>query len=161
MTKSQIFNTAWTLAKLAASRFGNKASQYFSESLKVVYASKGKAAVFSSRKYGCYNDVIVMNSNESAFSSFRTNDRGNGVVEVMQVTNGNMAVIDSIVDRANAAPVVTARKNSGRRYLELLSIAQRDNLSHGKSWYCGEREIETMGMNPMHEGELVCYVYAN
>lgn len=54
-----------------------------------------------------------------------------------------------------------AQDNRGSRYLELLVVAERDGLNHGKSWYCGEREIETMGMNPMHEGELVCYVYAN
>ncbi|EBV8483672.1 hypothetical protein HT95_002350 [Salmonella enterica subsp. enterica serovar Ago] len=63
--------------------------------------------------------------------------------------------------RSNTSTFTQVRPNRGVRYLELLSIAERDGLSHGKSWYCGEREIETMGMNPMHEGELVCYVYAN
>ncbi|ECB1778536.1 hypothetical protein EU837_01995 [Salmonella enterica subsp. enterica serovar Kibi] len=54
-----------------------------------------------------------------------------------------------------------AKSKPGNRYLELLSIAERDGLNHGKSWCCGDREIETMGMNPMHDGELVCYVYSN
>lgn len=53
------------------------------------------------------------------------------------------------------------KSSKGRRYLELLAVAERDGLNHGASWYCGDREIEVMGMNPMHEGELVCYVYAN
>lgn len=161
MTKSQIFNTAWTLAKLAASRAGEKSAQYFSESLKIVYASKGKAVIFTTQKYGCYTTVTVMNTTEHAFSSFRTSDLGNGVIEVMQVLHRELSSIDAIIDRANTCPVAAPRKSAGRRYLELLSVAKRDGLNHGQSWYCGDREIETMGMNPMHEGELVCYVYAN
>lgn len=71
------------------------------------------------------------------------------------------AAEDEFEAARKSAAAAKSCKSAKSRYLELLSIAQRDNLNHGKSWYCGEREIETMGMNPMHEGELVCYVYAN
>ena len=41
MTKSQIFKTAWALAKQGASKFGGTSKDYFSASLKLAYnASK-------------------------------------------------------------------------------------------------------------------------
>ncbi|MBA3175180.1 hypothetical protein CBX59_001855 [Salmonella enterica] len=42
----------------------------------------------------------------------------------------------------------------GQRYLELLEIAERDGLSHGKSWIQNE-------MSMYHGGQAVCYVYPN
>ncbi len=57
---------------------------------------------------------------------------------------------------APSAPVVA----SARR-IELLAVATRDGLSHGKSWVCGARQVETGDAQPWMEGEMVCYVYAD
>lgn len=38
MSKSAIFKQAWALAAMGAVRFGGKKSEYFAESLKIVYA---------------------------------------------------------------------------------------------------------------------------
>ncbi|EHM5168391.1 hypothetical protein V5K95_001604 [Salmonella enterica] len=52
------------------------------------------------------------------------------------------------------AKIKASYLRSGRRYLELLEIAERDGLNHGKSWVQNE-----MAMN--FGGQVVCYVYAN
>lgn len=57
----------------------------------------------------------------------------------------------------NNRPALTGY--SSRRIMP-LSVAQRDGLNHGRSWYCGERDIETKGAMPEWEGDLICYVYA-
>jgi len=49
-------------------------------------------------------------------------------------------------------------KPKGRR-LELLSIAERDGLSHGASWFCTEYHVDAKGAKPEWEGEMICYVY--
>ncbi|HHJ4223892.1 TPA: hypothetical protein ACQJLA_005746 [Raoultella ornithinolytica] len=54
----------------------------------------------------------------------------------------------------------TANKKSGR-YVELLAVAERDGLNHGRSWALNSDTCSVYGINPMHEGELVCYVYSN
>lgn len=55
---------------------------------------------------------------------------------------------------------MNSNKKSGR-YVELLAVAERDGLSHGRSWRLNSDTCSVHAINPMHEGELVCYVYAN
>ncbi|HCT7944866.1 TPA: hypothetical protein OT890_003620 [Raoultella ornithinolytica] len=54
----------------------------------------------------------------------------------------------------------TANKKSGR-YVELLAVAESNGLNHGRSWRLNSDTCSVYGINPMHEGELVCYVYSN
>lgn len=62
---------------------------------------------------------------------------------------------------AKAKSAVKAKSSSRGRYIELLSIADRDGLNHGRSWYLNSDTCAAYGFHPMHEGELVCYVYSN
>lgn len=54
-----------------------------------------------------------------------------------------------------------AKTSPRGRYVELLSVAERDGLNHGRSWYLNSDTCSVYGFNPMHEGELICYVYSN
>lgn len=47
------------------------------------------------------------------------------------------------------------------RYVELLSVAEKNKLNHGRAWYCSEYDIQCRGIHPSYEGESICYVYAN
>ncbi|AMZ07111.1 hypothetical protein BA000_23415 [Salmonella enterica subsp. enterica serovar Anatum] len=65
-------------------------------------------------------------------------------------------------DEAKSAMVkakTAAKKTS--RYVELLSVAENNGLNDGRAWLCGDYDIECRGINPMFEGESICYVYAN
>lgn len=64
------------------------------------------------------------------------------------------------VERAGAMNTRPARIAYNSRRIMPLSVAQRDGLNHGRSWYCGERDIEAKGAMPEWEGDLICYVYA-
>lgn len=41
MTKSQIFTTAWVIAKQGAAKFGGSSKEYFAEALKLAYKLRG------------------------------------------------------------------------------------------------------------------------
>lgn len=62
-----------------------------------------------------------------------------------------------------AAKIEAPAKNSTskKRYVELLSVAVRDGLNHGRSWALNSDTCSACGFNPMNEGDLVCYVYSN
>jgi hypothetical protein len=66
---------------------------------------------------------------------------------------------NTIADPAISEQKFTVKKQT--RYLTTLAIAERDGLNHGQPWVCSERDIETKGVNPTHEGEMICYVYSN
>lgn len=51
-----------------------------------------------------------------------------------------------------------ASKNGGR-YIELLSVAERNGLNFGMDWVCTSKDVDEKGANPEFEGERVCYVY--
>ena len=80
--------------------------------------------------------------------------------------SGSKSDINKIREAVEAQNIKPSRpeKNSAisgqPRYLTLLSAAESNGLNHGKSWVCGEKEIETMGASPEWEGMQVCYVYA-
>jgi hypothetical protein len=76
-------------------------------------------------------------------------------------THAEHAGRQQTIAAANVQPVVAAVAAKSARTITLLAVAQRDGLNHGKSWTCGEREIETMGACPSWDGMQVCYVYAN
>lgn len=54
-----------------------------------------------------------------------------------------------------------AESSSRGRYVELLAVAERDGLNHGRSWHLNSDTCSVYGFSPMHEGELICYVYSN
>ena len=54
---------------------------------------------------------------------------------------------------------VAAKTEYSSRKIVTLEYAQLRGLSHGKSWYCSERDIELKGACPSFEGQLICYAY--
>ncbi len=98
----------------------------------------------------------------SAFDRWRVIEHDDGSLELRQVLWPEVRQIIEMVDRMNKASKTLNRESSkpSARRIELLSVAERDGLNHGRAWYCSDRDIETKGINPMHEGELICYVYS-
>lgn len=45
------------------------------------------------------------------------------------------------------------------RYIELLSVAEKSRLNHGKAWIADWYNIDSKSINPSWEGEEICYVY--
>lgn len=77
-----------------------------------------------------------------------------------------IAKISELVEKAAknviiSKPAAQAKKPATGRYVELLEVAEREGLNHGKAWICGERDIETKGAHPAWESEMICYVYAS
>lgn len=164
MTKSQLFITAWSISRTAAAQFGGSVKSYFTESLKMAYASADKMTVTWTKapQSSCYYTVTITNGAKHAelFSKFRLSIKA-GNIEIWQVRRVELAEIQSLVNGLNNPVEKKQPAARGGRYVELLTVAQAKSLNHGKSWRCSEREIECHGINPMHEGELVCYVYNN
>lgn len=76
-------------------------------------------------------------------------------------------IIDAVAEAAEQArkaeiakAATTRATRTGGRYVELARVARDNNLNHGKTWWCGEVDIETKGAMPEWEGDLICYVYA-
>lgn len=55
---------------------------------------------------------------------------------------------------------VSTKKASAGRYVELLSVAIKNDLNHGASWYASGKDIDTKQLHPSWENEEICYVYA-
>ena len=72
-----------------------------------------------------------------------------------------LARVRQIIADYNAKPITspTAVKPTGR-YVELVSVADRKCLNHGKSWRASGYDVDANGIAPQHEGEMICYVYA-
>ena len=56
-------------------------------------------------------------------------------------------------------PVKSASSNTVSRKIVTLDYAEKNSLNHGQAWRCNERNIETQGVNPSLEGEIICYAY--
>lgn len=86
-----------------------------------------------------------------------------GTSAVTRANRAEYAALDRLVDRLNAqasraaAPAPSAAAASRR--IELLAVAERDGLPHGKSWICSAQQVERGDADPWMEGEFVCYVY--
>lgn len=50
MNKQQLFQTAWTIAKEGAAKFGGSSKEYFAESLKLAYKLQGGITVTKKHK---------------------------------------------------------------------------------------------------------------
>jgi len=61
---------------------------------------------------------------------------------------------------AKKAEIKNAIKSCGR-VIALYETAHAAGLNHGKTWICGERDIEMKGACPSYEGMEICYVYGN
>lgn len=64
-------------------------------------------------------------------------------------------------ERANHAAERHVRNSHQGRDVELLSVAERDGLPHGRSWVCSGYDVDARGISPEREGEMVCYVYGD
>lgn len=67
------------------------------------------------------------------------------------------ALADALESASKPAQQKTG--NWTRRHIERADIAEQQGRSHGKCWYCGEIDIQTKGVHPSWEGDLICYVY--
>lgn len=63
------------------------------------------------------------------------------------------------VEREAMVMNVNKRAKKTGKYLELLSVAERDNLNHGKAWFMSGAKCDELSISPRFEGEMVCYVY--
>lgn len=63
------------------------------------------------------------------------------------------------VERDAMVMNVNKKAKKTGKYLELLSVAERDNLNHGKAWFMTGAKCDELSISPRFEGEMVCYVY--
>ena len=74
------------------------------------------------------------------------------------------ARLSDLADRMAAQAATPASRQDATqraRRIELLAVAERDGLPHGKSWHCSAQQVERGDAQPWMEGEIVCYVYAD
>lgn len=90
-------------------------------------------------------------------------EESDGSLRVCTNNKRDAADLEALVAKANKpAPETTSRatgSRTGRRYIQLAEVAERDGLNHGKCWVCKEIDIETKGALPEWGDELICYVY--
>lgn len=84
-----------------------------------------------------------------------------GFIKLNVGNNDQMAKISAIIERKNAAPVVSEPKKSGARRIELATVAESKNMNHGKIWTANWKNVDSGMVPPEYEGELVCYVYSD
>ena len=103
-----------------------------------------------------YAMVEMTESEETAIknANFKTKD-GLVVIEERLDIPDLISEIDKINTKKAAANKVAIEKT-----VQLLDIAVRDNLSHGKSWACSSNDVDTKFLPPHWEGEQICYIYA-
>jgi hypothetical protein len=111
-------------------------------------------------KYEIIGDSAAAAALVASITTYMTTETENGIRG--RASKSDIAKIRVAVEAAKIQPdeVVVSTSNASRT-LMLSAVAKRDGLHHGKSWICGEREIETMGACPSWDGMQVCYVYAN
>ena len=83
-----------------------------------------------------------------------TPNLSHGLVWAWKELKEEMAIC---LEKENAAKKMTVKSG---RYVELLSVAEKTGLNHGKSWVADGYTVDKNSLNPSYEGELVCYVYA-
>jgi len=84
-------------------------------------------------------------------------------------SKSDIFAIERAIKTINAATAESVDGANGRRstegksgrYIELLSVAEEQGLSHGKSWTCTEYNIDTKQLHPSWGGLEICYVYKN
>lgn len=83
-----------------------------------------------------------------------------GQIEASFNNKAQASEIESAVDDANAKAISNPdTKKIVNRYVELLSVAEKEGLDHGKTWIASERDIDVHQLDPWVGGEAVCYVY--
>ncbi|ECM8230931.1 hypothetical protein YG56_20960 [Salmonella enterica subsp. enterica serovar Kentucky] len=161
MTKSEMFTAAWIIARNAANRFGGSSKSYFAEALKMMFANTGKLVCTVEKTNSCYYCVYITNAIKHAevFGQWRSSEMPDGSLMLLQVRWAEIRRVEQLIEALNTPAKPRQPKKSSGRYVELLAVAQRDGLNHGRSWYLNSDTCAVYGFNPMHEGELVCYVY--
>lgn len=71
----------------------------------------------------------------------------------------NTAEIRRLVEAVERASAPAQTRTGGRRYIELLDVAERDGLNHGRAWICDGFRIDRDSLPPEWEGRAICYVY--
>lgn len=88
-------------------------------------------------------------------------DRG----DYIEVKTGNKRQASALSEFvAQKQSEKTAPSNTGRnewttRRVVRARDAETLGLNHGRTWVCGELDIQTKGAHPSWEGESICYVY--
>ena len=128
------------------------------------------ATIISKHKSGS-RGYYVISGNDQLLDSldgiYMAKRNSNGDIEANFNNKRHAAEIESAVEDANKQ---SALKNSEsqdyknrfkNRYVELLTVAKRDGLSHGAAWIASERDIDVHQLDPWVGGEFICYVYSN
>lgn len=103
MTKSEIFTTAWELAKQGASKFGGSSKEYFAEALKIAYKKSNR------------NTTVVVTLELS-------NDRISNLAKSIIVSiNKDMRVILSKVDEKRMHEIVLRDLTKARKVEKIVN----------------------------------------
>lgn len=123
------------------------------------------------RTDGSTGSVALVNATDNQFDSvlfssdaIRINSAEHGFV--LQYRNKRQrAAIFAAVDALNREPelrtyeVRTQVEQCTLRRIELLRVAQEQNLNAGREWVCAIAHVDAHSLPPEWEGELICYVY--
>lgn len=113
----------------------------------------------SKRKY------IVTGVDRSELEPISNNvlELDDGTLRVSANNKGQARAIESLVaekqEPAKTQQSASPRGQWSQRYVELESVATAKGLKRGRSWRCGEIDIQTKGAHPSWEGDFICYVY--
>ncbi|PZL71698.1 hypothetical protein CI088_11900 [Enterococcus plantarum] len=103
MTKSEIFTTAWELAKQGASKFGGSSKEYFAEALKIAYKKSNR------------NTTVVVTLELS-------NDRISNLAKSIIVSiNKDMRVILSKIDEKRMHEIVLRDLTKARKVEKIVN----------------------------------------
>ena len=119
--------------------------------------------IIESKRNGSSHEVLISGVSKSELKvAFPDNysiwDRPEGALIVMNNKRERQA-LDEYINNHNAVSVSNTTKSSSSRYVELLAVAERDQLNHGKTWVADGYTVDKNSLHPSAEGQPVCYIY--
>lgn len=171
MKKSELFKQAHALTNSVIQPNDNYQAT-FALCLKYVYSTI-KIEIVNHERSGSKHYLTMVGITENKiresgewlnhFGSILKDKNGNLVVECInkKMLSNFKYLIDSLNTKKTTtnSPKEQTNQPKKSRYIELLNIAQRDGLNHGKSWFCTAYNVDSMSLPPHFEGEMICYVY--
>ena len=116
--------------------------------------------ILSASKQGSKTNFIISGASKDQFNSAvrgRVYENRDGHLEVTAGNKRDAASVRRIIE--DSIHINQPAQANQSRYIAPLETAERNGLNHGRSWVCKEMDIQTKGVNPALEGELICYVY--
>ncbi|WKT59091.1 hypothetical protein Q2E61_09140 [Microbulbifer thermotolerans] len=94
-------------------------------------------------------------------------NRSHETVSVICGNKREAAEVRAILEQPVSAPESAAEQPEERpaanrktvRRPELVLVAEREGLNHGKSWIASDYDVDRLSLNPSWVGEAICYVY--